>query len=101
MPVTAAMELFNAYYSVSEERIDLIDHDLPLRDGYAVEDLESLPLYQQQDVVRAGRVVTIESSPLSWALSFQYILSLPYAGGRLAPMLAAALANPPTPEATT
>ncbi len=92
MPLTAEMKPTNAFYSISEERTDLIDHDLLVRYDYAVEALEELPTYQQLDVVRAGHVVTIESSPLSWALEFQSVLSLPYALDLLAPKITAALA---------
>ncbi len=44
-------------------------------------------------MVKAGRVVTIEPSPLRAAMEFQSVLSLPYVLDRLLPKITAALAE--------
>ncbi|MQA01041.1 MAG: ABC transporter substrate-binding protein [Dehalococcoidia bacterium] len=90
------------YAVVSAEQLALLDVDLLV--WFTLTDaeqpaLESLPLYRGLKAARAGRDVFLGGdSPLSGALSFSSVLSLPYALDELMPVLAAASDGDPATE---
>lgn len=81
--------------AISNEQIALLDRDLLVWNaGFTPElrgELEQNPLYQQLAVAREGRAVFLEAEPLSGALTWSTVLSLPLAIDELVPLLAAAL----------
>jgi iron complex transport system substrate-binding protein len=83
------------YAELSAERFDLLDGDglILLADSTAVQGaLEEQPTWQRLEVVREGRVVTVEDLQLSMALSASTPTSIPYALDRLVPQLQKTLA---------
>lgn len=88
--------------TLSAEQLELLDADLLVwftLTGAEQPALEALPLYQGLEVAREGRDVFLGGdSPLSGALSFSSVLSLPYALDELVPMLLAAADGDPATE---
>jgi iron complex transport system substrate-binding protein len=84
---------------ISEEQLNLLDHDLLLWNvGFSPElatELADNRLYQQLDVAREDRAVFLEDEVLSGALTWGTVLSLPFAIDGLVPMLAAAVDGDP------
>lgn len=96
---TAADELMDDSLGVpalSAERLDLIDVDLVLFDGYedalAEAGLFDVPTYQDLAVVQEERVV-FPTPEVADALSFKNVLSLPWALERLEDPIAEAMAQ--------
>lgn len=88
----------NTYIDVSEERYDLLDHDLLLilnSDEHPVPNLDdwiATPLFKGLNVAKEGRVLVLEGGPAN-ALIFNTVLSLPYALESILPELQAAVEN--------
>jgi iron complex transport system substrate-binding protein len=84
-------------FTVSPERLDLLDRDLLVWNaGFnpAVRSaLAANRVYQGLKVVRERRALILSDNILSGALTWSTVLSLPYAVWRLAPMLATTLAG--------
>lgn len=82
---------------ISAEQVGLLDRDLLVwNSGFTPElpaALRSDPLYQGLRAAREGRDVFLTEEPLSGALTWSTVLSLPFAIDALTPMLAAALAG--------
>jgi len=80
---------------LSAEQIALLDRDLLIWNaGFTPElgaKLAQNTLYQQLAVVQDGRAVVVDTEPLSGALTWSTVLSLPLALAELVPVLAAAL----------
>ena len=80
---------------LSAEQIALLDRDLLIWNaGFTPElgaKLAQNTLYQQLAVVQDGRAVVVDAEPLSGALTWSTVLSLPLALAELVPVLAAAL----------
>jgi len=89
--------------SLSDERIDLLDADVLVWAFYDPQlraDLAANPLYQQLDVAQQGRAVFTDVV-LTGALTWSSALSLPFALGRLVPLLADAIDGDPATEVTS
>lgn len=84
-------------FTVSPERLDLLDHDLLVWNaGFNPTTRPALAanrVYQGLKVVRERRALILEDNIISGALTWSTVLSLPYAVQKLAPMLAATLAG--------
>lgn len=87
------------YGTISGERLDLLDTDVLLVTASPNEraTVEANPIFQQLDVVKAGRVIYLDTSGTSDdrvgpALVYSSVLSLPVVFNELVPQLAAALA---------
>ncbi len=80
---------------LSAEQIALLDRDLLVWNaGFTPElgaELADNALYQQLAVAQDGRAVVVDTEPLSGALTWSTVLSLPLALAELVPVLAAAL----------
>lgn len=85
--------------NVSEERLDLFDHDLLLWNiGFypeLEEELAENEIYQNLAVSREGRDIFLSDEILSGALTWSSVLSIPYALENLLPTLAAAVDGDP------
>ncbi|MGH2381206.1 MAG: iron-siderophore ABC transporter substrate-binding protein [Candidatus Limnocylindria bacterium] len=88
--------------TISAEQLELLDHDLLV--WFTLTDaerpaLEELGVYQALDVAGEGRDIFLGGdSPLSGALSFASVLSLPYALDELVPRIEAAVDGDPATE---
>ena len=89
--------------TISAEQVTLLDRDLVVWNaGFASElpaRLRTDPLYPRLRVAREGRDVFVVDEPLSGALTWSTVLSLPVAIDQLAPKLAAAVDGDPTTSA--
>lgn len=79
---------------LSNERFDLIDLDriLVMADSEGAKQLETNSLYQGLDVVKAGKAVIVpytESPAIGAAMSYNTVLSIPYAIGQATERLTA------------
>jgi iron complex transport system substrate-binding protein len=88
------------YGTISGERLDLLDTDVLIVTASPSERaaLEANPIFQQLDVVKAGRVITLDTSGTSDdligpALVYSSVLSLPVVFDELVPQLAEALGD--------
>lgn len=95
LPAEIAELAGDAFYAeISQERLDLLDHDLLLweigdRDVRLL--IEDNPLYRQLNVFKEGRDIFVEDKVLAGALAFASVLSVPYILDELVPQLAAAV----------
>lgn len=97
--VAALVPADSFFTTVSAEQLRLLDRDVLVWFTLTPSEppaIEALPLYQGLRVAREGRDVFLGGdSPLSGALSFSSVLSLPYAIDGLVPQLAAAADGDP------
>jgi iron complex transport system substrate-binding protein len=97
--VAAVVPEGSFFGTISAEQLDLLDADLLV--WFTLTDaerpaIEELGVYRGLDVVREGRDLFLGSdSPLSGALSFSSVLSLPYAIEELVPRIEAAVDGDP------
>jgi iron complex transport system substrate-binding protein len=95
--VAAARSKF--YVTVSQERLDLLDHDVLVWEigdsKKALAAIEDSEIYQQLEVAREGRDVFVQDPILAGAMALISVLSLQVVLDRLVPMLATALDGDP------
>jgi iron complex transport system substrate-binding protein len=83
--------------ALSSERLDVLDRDVLVVNGVTEDELlQALPVFGGLAVVQEDRAVFIaEDDPVSGALAYGSVLSLPYALEQLLPQLAAAADGDP------